>query len=114
MSKKREHRALPGGTGVMLYRDAVVLGFEYIETFQKNKERSTCVEAWKHEGAGCVQEALKSILLGHRCGEREERAREAGDEAAEEYVWVTSAMVLPSKCELGPLGNGGHWRRLNE
>lgn len=95
----------------MFYRDAVVLGFEYRETFQKNKERSIWVEARKHERAGCVQEALKSILQGHRSGERKERVGDAGDE---EYVWVTSAVVLPSKCELGLLGNGGHWRCLNE
>lgn len=92
----------------MLPSDSFVLGFEEDrEALQRNKERRAWAEAQKHEGAGCVQEVVKSILLGHRRGERKERVGESGDEAAEEYVWITLAMGFA--CQAWAWSCGQHW-----
>lgn len=54
------------------------------------------------------------IPLGLACGQKKERVGEAGSEAAEVYVWATSAVALLPNCRLGPLGNGGHWECLSD
>lgn len=77
----------------MFFSDLFVLGFEEgREVFQRNKERRVWVEVQKYEGVGCVQEVVKFIFLGYRCGERKERVGELGDEVVEEYVWIILVM----------------------
>lgn len=86
MSKKKE-RSFAWGNWEELHRDTVVLGFKKcIENLQRNKEGRAWSETQKRRGTQCVQEAVKSSLLGDRYGERKERVEGAAAEAAEEYA----------------------------
>lgn len=80
-------RSFVWGNWEVLHRDTVVLSFKKcIEGLQRNKERRAWAETQKRKGTQCVQEAVKSSLLGDRYGERKERVEEAAVEAAEEYA----------------------------